>query len=494
MEEKKVLSLRTFLDYVMYDICGCIKEECDVKIQGKSFVPTFVSRYASAKLNQTKCNYVNMTPSTILQGSSKKEIVQLIIALFLKIGLIRVNELGKENGRYFLLGTKKMLTWENIKGLLNMDIDNKIGEILKTQFVNKDLVLLAKTCLWYFRKAIVDTVVGEILERYPKVTGVSVGSTNIDSDYDITLYGPSDSTSKVIEKFNKRIQSIFGESSAKVFDTNVYGTSFIELDDNGTNVCSGKRFRYKESLSLDVVLEQHVWAYVKLYVKINGKSRNKKQFDALIAEIRDNVFAQKARAYIEKHDLDQRLYSKSLLSRPSFTGEISEDEIELNKTSFVNYYGSETYFTRGAFLDVVVNQQMCGKEDDKNGRVSLTEHDYVDSFVENMSELIGHYNKKKYTKRAMYALDKLTNVTKKKQIKSTLSNIIHLQSVCDRTILDCQEFLIMLECIRCINMVMENFEPRTLFKQLYYPGKHTLDNLTRIEESNDSLKRVESLN
>ena len=77
-----------------------------------------------------------------------------------------------------------------------------------------------------------------------------------------------------------------------------------------------------------------------------------------------------------------------------------------NYISLVNYYGVETYYTRGAFLDVVVNQQSCNLNVDKN--VSKVNKDgYLDSFIENCSDYCLHDFKEKYKKRALNALNNL---------------------------------------------------------------------------------------
>jgi hypothetical protein len=92
--------------------------------------------------------------------------------------------------------------------------------------------------------------------------------------------------------------------------------------------------------------------------------------------------------------------------------------------SLVNYYGSETYFTRGAFLDVVVNQQMCGGGvrlcerggmipkwlsgklrrkgrviPEEVGKVSLSKAEMVDSVIENIGEMMMHVSRVKYVDR-----------------------------------------------------------------------------------------------
>jgi hypothetical protein len=63
------------------------------------------------------------------------------------------------------------------------------------------------------------------------------------------------------------------------------------------------------------------------------------------------------------------------------------DYLTSNFISFVNYNGSETYLTSGAFLDVVINQQLCLNKD----QINLSKpYMYFISFIENMSDQKRH--------------------------------------------------------------------------------------------------------
>ncbi|MEU5852488.1 DUF3626 domain-containing protein, partial [Saccharopolyspora shandongensis] len=77
-----------------------------------------------------------------------------------------------------------------------------------------------------FRKRFVDGLLDEILRDYPEVTPIAVGSTDLTSDYDVTVTGPGDT--EVVEEFNKRFRLAWdGGESATVFDTNIYGNAFL---------------------------------------------------------------------------------------------------------------------------------------------------------------------------------------------------------------------------------------------------------------------------
>lgn len=160
--------------------------------------------------------------------------VDIILSNFEKYRLLK-----KIRGKYYLLGSYRQISWKAIKSL-----DNKYCQDYSNQYNNysKELCLFfgvqtnsLAQCLqilfWYFRKAIVDSIAIDCISKHNNsVVAISVGSTNITSDYDITLYGKKyTSISKVINAFNKMFNDVFSKPPDFVFDTNMYGVSFIKL-------------------------------------------------------------------------------------------------------------------------------------------------------------------------------------------------------------------------------------------------------------------------
>jgi hypothetical protein len=161
-----------------------------------------------------------------------------------------------------------------------------------------------------------------------------------------------------------------------------------------------------------------------------------------------------------------------------------EDETYLisNFISFVNYNGSETYLTNGAFLDVVVNQQLC-----KEGVPIILSNPvlYFTSFVENISDLMLHYHKKKYRERCENALNKLMEYYKGdieggilKNIRDNLFEIRGVQENCENDILECRSFKLM---NKCIDSVIEIFKLNSgdvnteLFDNIIFPINESSD-------------------
>ena len=196
--------------------------------------------------------------------------------------------------------------------------------------------------------------------------------------------------------------------------------------------CSNKTFQVvNTNAQADVV--QHVWALVALLKNLSDNTRTGTKSDSLSSDTKN---IEESMSFTEYNDIVRLLKSQLnrggqvlfdaaleflLASDPStpedtqryykvlhsfetihsiVLGATTLDPLVLQNTfvSLVNYHGLETYFTRGAFIDVVVNQQMCRKM-----AVLLGRGEYIDSFVENLSELITHPHKEKYLERALHA-------------------------------------------------------------------------------------------
>ena len=72
----------------------------------------------------------------------------------------------------------------------------------------------------------------------------------------------------------------------------------------------------------------------------------------------------------------------------------------------MSFMSSETYYTRGAFIDVVINQQTC------NGvnNINLDENEYLDSYIENLVDYVKHDRKEKYLFRMNNAASHLHHI------------------------------------------------------------------------------------
>lgn len=518
-----------FLRYVFKDCCGCVDKECNI-VELRNTNLSKVMRYATVdskvkgqtsslenldEISKEDCNKIRIGNGDVLSEVYGNESISMSkIALVLKfVELFRSNGLiKKKQNMYFLLDSNMRLTWNNIKRLTVKDIKgirkDIIEKLLSVYFLKSvddmELLLIIKSLFWYFRKAIVDSILGDIIRLDDlDVKAMSVGSTKLTSDYDVTLDGTYKSCGKIIMKYNRFVGILFMDNSESVFDTNVYGVSFIkekgmvitpDSDDiNDTNKiitdafnkehlkCGG--FNYILSNDKDFIISQHIWAFIKLLLNLN-KVQDEEVFGLFLLDLSknfgDNLYYKTASGFMNKYESNTEYYQQIVNDANRFLKSEMDEEskyIVSNFISYVNYNGSETYLTNGAFLDVVVNNQMCKKKSED--MITLDFNSYLDSFIENLSDLIVHYHKTKYLDRARDAFKKMLELgigfdsklscdvlLKRFECESgnvgeyiigVLDKIKKIQDECSREILDCQVFIMMYYILYCIIIVFKRY-------------------------------------
>lgn len=525
-----------FFKYLFRDCCGCLDKECNIAELSDTNVNNIMKRYSGSKSEsesklleildaetKVECNKIRVDVGDILKrvylnirGTYKSKIALVVkfIELFKKSGLIR-----KNLDMYFLLSSNMRFKWNNIKRLTLKDINDfkeERGEIFN-ELVNKYVIgitltveqelLMIKSLFWYFRKVVVDSIVSDIIRLESlNIKAMSVGSTKLTSDYDITLDGTYKDNSRVIRRFDRLIEILFMDDSESVFDTNIYGVSFVkdktrdagvEEDDDMNKMVNEAfnkeheqcgKFNYILSEDKDFIISQHIWAFVKLLLRLNKiQEQDEELYGLCLGELSnnlgENLYYLSAVAFINKYESDVNNYQMTVDDGSRFLGKGVDDDSKYlvsNFISYVNYNGSETYLTNGAFLDVVVNNQMCKK--DKSNMIKLDLNSYLDSFIENLSDLITHYHKVKYLDRASDAFDKMLEISgfdtkvscdislKKiggklkcdnmnlgEYIKSILKMIKNLQTECSEDILECQSFIMMYYILYCIILVFKRY-------------------------------------
>lgn len=314
---------------------------------------------------------------------------------------IKSDILTKSGIKYYIndKNIKVKLTWENIKELESTE---------------------TKELFWLFRKLIVDTILRQLLLKLNISSDTfkiySVGSTSLSSDYDITLYGSNDDKVLIITEFQKRFKNIFGDDSSIVFDTNIYGKSYISFTLNEqekqyyNNVsCNNQTFYYLQSSIYHD--SQLMWALVKYLRDIRDAFGEHIYNDLLtfmnkkIPKLQHLRHANKTLIYLRNKDSDKINYTSLFEIEESFVNSYDDKLLGLNDyVSLTNFYGVETYFTRGAFLDTVVNNQMC-----KGDKIILTTIDYISSILENAGFFFLHNNKTKYFIRVYNSILKLVD-------------------------------------------------------------------------------------
>ena len=342
---------------------------------------------------------------------------------------------SKDNYKYYITLNDMTVkfNWENIKNLKDK---------------NKSQVEL----FWLIRKLIVDSLLKIIINQHNKVSTnittddgemlikpsdfndvkiYSVGSTDITSDYDITLYSNNNYVIRIIiEEFQNKFMKIFGEHSSIVFDTNIYGKAYIIFDCSQTcenfipvdlSKCLNQKesFYYIKSLNDNFGLiedgkigeykyNQVIWALIKHLRNLRdsfGESIYNKYFNFIKKNVNSNILdiTQESLIYlrntntsytdlIENEDSHRKNYKNNNYNSLLFINDY---------ISLINFYGEETYFTRGAFLDTVVNSQMCKSD---SPAIQLYKEDYIASILENAGFFFLHNDKAKYLKRVKNSL------------------------------------------------------------------------------------------
>jgi hypothetical protein len=530
------IDFNIFFKYLFRDCCGCLDKECNIAELSDTNLNNIMKRYSGSKSEsesklleildaetKVECNKIRLDIGSILKrvyidviGTSYSKITLVIkfIELFKNSGLIKKNQ-----DMYFLLSSNMRFKWNNIKRLTLKDINDfkaERGEIFN-ELVNKYVIgvtltveqelLMIKSLFWYFRKVVVDSIVSDIIRlENLNIKAMSVGSTKLTSDYDITLDGTYKDNSRVIRRFDRLIEILFMDDSESVFDTNIYGVSFVkdktrdagvEEDDDMNKMVNEAfnkeheqcgKFNYILSEDKDFIISQHIWAFVKLLLRLNKiQEQDEELYGLCLGELSNNLgnnlYYLSAVAFINKYESDVNNYQMTVDDGSRFLGEGVDDDSKYlvsNFISYVNYNGSETYLTNGAFLDVVVNNQMCKK--DKSNMINLDFNSYLDSFIENLSDLITHYHKVKYLDRASDAFDRMLEISgfdtkvscdislKKiggklkcdnmnlgEYIKQILKMIKNLQTECSEDILECQSFIMMYYILYCIILVFKRY-------------------------------------
>ena len=310
------------------------------------------------------------------------------------------NIIIKSGIKYYIINKniKTKLTWENIKSLKSNEL---------------------KELFWLFRKLIIDTILRQLLIHLDISSDTfkiySVGSTSLSSDYDITLYGSNDEKIKVITEFQKRFKEIFGDDSSVVFDTNIYGKAFISfITDSDENLyyksisCNNQNFYYLQPSSEN---SQLMWGLVK-YLRDIRDAFSEHIYNDLLSFMIKKIpslihlhHANKTLIYLRNKDSEKINYTSLFDIEDDFISSYDDKLLGLNDyISLTNFYGVDTYFTRGAFIDTVVNIQMC-----KQDTIKLSSVDYISSILENAGFFFIHNNKTKYFIRVYKTILKLVS-------------------------------------------------------------------------------------
>lgn len=339
----------------------------------------------------------------------------------------KYNLLSKRGVKYYInvdSTDKVKLSWENIKALPHQK----------------------QKMFWLLRKLVVDAYIKHIIKssdekEVEQLKIYSVGSAKAKSDYDITLYGSANAKIYLMNEFRKLFMTEFGEDSSIVFDTNIYGKAYIEYDSPSEentpylkeHTCGEDVFYYLNTHPDPN--SQLMWGLIKYLTDLREAFGEDiynmiKKFMHEKTKENDNSslvnYAHKTLIYLKNKDPSKVNYVSLLKQEHQFlkSYERLKDRTKIDNKliglhdyiSVVNFYGVETYYTRGAFLDVVINTQMCKNKTEK---IPLEDVDLITSILENAGFFFLHSNKTKYVGRVFASLSKLIQVQDYKKIKKT---------------------------------------------------------------------------
>ena len=368
---------------------------------------------------------LTMTPDTTVSVDS--------ISVLKSFGLIKETKAKELILDKHLRPINVILTFSN-ESTISWDIIRKLDNTTAVSLFGRGNLPFEwiQVVFWFWRKEFVDNILSRFTYNVEYCESISSGSVKLTSDYDITLYGPC--APKVAKEITVFFKTIFGNTtSGFVFDTNIYYSSFIRyhlpqelIHANFYTLhysCKNKPFYVLNSGSPS---DQHIWASMKLILAIEKLGIEDFSF-SLLPENKQVLF---------NHIQD---LAKELVSDRKSGNDILECTINLmqtfpmsvsdytNRLSLVNFKNPETYYTRGAFLHVVVNEQMCSASP-----LELDQHAYLDSCIENFAEYIQHFSSTsktaKYKKRLLVGLKQVDNGNNYNNIKDALEKIDDLDT------------------------------------------------------------------
>ena len=310
-------------------------------------------------------------------------------------GMGSTMSLFKEN----VVTWKGRLIWNDIHDLSFEECPEAFKNLRNSGLDDETIVILIQLIFWYFRKIIVDFTIRNLcydIFEEDRIVAVSAGSVKLTSDYDISLYNASDMffTARF---FNEEIKDVFGNAPSIVFDSNVYTSAFATLVKpreekynyyTGTNDLWYVDFQ-KAPGQDEIVGDQHVWALLKMMNYFQNEQVG-------IQNSMTQVYSSLLNLY--KTLINSDTADNVKLSHSSATPTLRE---YMNALSFDCAKSSEAYFTRGAFIDVVVNGQMGANS------IPLCDDALLDSIAENMTDNEMHHGKPKYHVRFNAAFNKL---------------------------------------------------------------------------------------
>lgn len=285
---------------------------------------------------------------------------------------------------------------------------------------------------------------------------VSSGSSNVTSDYDISILGPD--ANNIMWKMFLMFLSKYGNSLPRAFDTNLYSSPlyifknnnyeefFIRKEEKGfPRVNYNKRFFTLVPKTKMDIIEELTWATLKIqFIELNHPTlyllqQKAKIYQNYLNKIFDeyktnpeiekiiskknysdetkNIIIKYYLQYKSQEIIQNYIYNKTELNPlRQFNGNSS---LIFFCSNMANYFSSEAYYTSSAVNTIVVQNQLNVKLNFYNRNKNIINCTYIISAIENLGDMLNHIQhdknemKKllikysKYLYRIYYSLGKL---------------------------------------------------------------------------------------
>ncbi len=291
---------------------------------------------------------------------------------------------------------KILFTWSNYKIFLADNIKQEIYKI---------------------RKLIVDNLIMFIFNNYPpcKINqnivcnsspSGSVGpEATLNSDYDLTING-NYKISEIIQMFNSIFEKEFQSTSSEIFDTNLYGYSFLIPNSAVINnlklwtpVTSGI-VQHEINTDETISLEQDKWAYLRIKSFLHNNTSYilnlaNTGLNNFYLSHNNNLTTLSAKEKQDKYIFYMSNFEKIMHEQTDNiieTSKINNTKKELiQNLSNMNYYGDETYFTQGAFVHVVGLMYLKNQPQNIKNQLFKKKYYLIHSMMENLGYFIHAY-------------------------------------------------------------------------------------------------------
>lgn len=353
--------------------------------------------------------------------------------------------------------TKKS-NWEKIK----------LAQINRSPLIMRAMMEFREQYVRHTVKLIIDNLKQENIENpefIKKLETVEIkafGSTNLTSDFDLTIGFTHDKddesglelmiSSSILGQFNRMFRENFDCESGSFFDTNLYAEGLLPditneigikntegtwVGGKGPYQWTNQRLRAEHNLNQTILslvkvrkfMGEEQWQKYRESIEINvaddNQLRTRKMFDKVSA-IYDEAFgikgqlATKMKALTSQTDIklndnlaltaSNSLYTEMLESinfedlKHKSKGDKDKLKVLLSlKLGMATIYAHEAYFSEGAIRDVVVNQQILKEESSK---IAISPSQACQSLNENLGDFtkeLSNFQNKNFSTVAIHA-------------------------------------------------------------------------------------------